>query len=101
MIGGVSWADVAIFAVLAFAISRGFARGLIRELAGIVALAAALIVPWYYNGSLDATIAHYGRLDLPVSHVIGMGIASVCAYVVVLASASLLSRVKNDAAGSP
>ena len=56
MIGGIAWADIVIFAVLAVTTYRGYVRGFINELAGIVALIAGLVVPWYYNGILDTPI---------------------------------------------
>jgi membrane protein required for colicin V production len=94
MIGGFAWADVAIFVVLAFTTYRGYSRGFISELAGIVALVAALVVPWYYNGVLDDPI-HGAGIAMPIAHLIGMAISSIAAYTVVLIVARLLGRVKK------
>jgi membrane protein required for colicin V production len=95
MIGAVSWTDVFILIIAAFTAARGFERGLIRELAGIVALAAALVVPWYYNGALDGPIADAARVGLPVAHVIATIACAVMAYVIVLLFAALLGRIKK------
>ncbi len=95
MIGGVAWADVAIFVVLAFTTYRGYARGFVGELAGIVALVAAFVVPWYYNGALDDPIHRATGIGTPIAHLIGMAISSIVAYVIVLIVANVLGRVKK------
>jgi membrane protein required for colicin V production len=95
MIGDVAWADVAIFVVLAFTTSRGYARGFVKELAGIVALAAAVVVPWYYNGVLDDPIHGVTGIVTPIAHAIGMAVSAIAAYVIVLLVASFLGRVKK------
>lgn len=95
MIGAFAWTDVAIFALLAFTTYRGYTRGFISELAGIVALVAALVVPWYYNGILDPPIHDIAGLAIPLAHIAGMVISSIVAYVIVLVVASFLSRVKS------
>ncbi|MBV8583969.1 MAG: CvpA family protein [Candidatus Eremiobacteraeota bacterium] len=95
MIGGVAWADVAIFAVLALTTARGYGRGFVRELAGMVALAAAAIVPWYYNGVLDGPIHEATGVVLPIAHLIGMAASSIVAYVIVMAIGAVLGRVKK------
>lgn len=95
MIGGFAWADIAIFVVLAFTTYRGYARGFIGELAGIVALVAAFVVPWYYNGVLDDPIHRAAGIATPIAHLIGMAISSIAAYVIVVVVASILGRVKK------
>ncbi|MBV8373973.1 MAG: CvpA family protein [Candidatus Eremiobacteraeota bacterium] len=95
MIGSISWADVFILIIVAFTAARGFERGLIKELAGIVALAAALIVPWFYNGALDGPIASVAHVELPIAHVIATVASGAIAYVIVLLFAALLGRVKK------
>jgi membrane protein required for colicin V production len=95
MIGAVSWTDVFILIIVAFTAARGFERGLIRELAGIVALAAALIVPWYYNGALDGPIADTAHVHLPVAHVIATLGCAAMAYVIVLLFAAFLGRIRK------
>jgi len=89
MIYGVAWADVVIFAILALATYRGFSRGLIGEIAGIVAMIAGFVAPWYYNGVLDEPIADATKLG-PIAHVIGAVLTGIAAYVIVLVVASIL-----------
>lgn len=95
MIGAFAWADIVIFAVLALTTYRGYVRGFITELAGVVALVAALVVPWYYNGILDGPIHSVSGLAVPLAHVAGMAISGIAAYIIVLIVASFLSRVKS------
>jgi membrane protein required for colicin V production len=95
MIGSVSWADVFILIVVAFTAARGFERGFIRELAGIVALLAAVTVPWFYNGVLDFPIANAFHVPVPVAHFIATAATGAIAYAVVLLFAALLGRVKK------
>lgn len=95
MIGGFAWADIAISTVLAFTTYRGYARGFISELAGIVALVAALVVPWYYNGVLDDPIHNVTGLAVPVAHVAGVAISGIAAYIAVLLVANFLGRVSK------
>lgn len=95
MIGGIAWADIVIFAVLALTTYRGYVRGFINELAGIVALVAGLVVPWYYNGILDTPIHEVTGLAVPLAHVAGMAVSGIVAYIIVLIVASFLSRVKS------
>jgi uncharacterized membrane protein required for colicin V production len=95
MIGGISWADLVIGAVLLFTTYRGFARGLVRELAGIAALAAGLIAPWYYNGTLDGSIAAVTKAAAPVAHVIGMVLSGVIAYGLIAIAGAMLGRIRK------
>ena len=95
MIGTISWADIFILLIVAIMAARGFERGLIREIAGFVALAAALIVPWYYSGALDEPIAGSLRVELPVAHVIALAGCAAIAYAVVLLVAAYLGRIKK------
>jgi membrane protein required for colicin V production len=90
MIGGVAWVDVAIFAVLALTAYKGYTKGLIGELAGVVAMIAGIVAPWYYNGILDEPIAQATKLALPIAHVAAMAMTGIAAYVITLVVASIL-----------
>lgn len=90
-----SWVDIAALIMVAFTTTRGYGRGLVRELAGIVALAAAIIVPWFYNGALDAPIARGTGVDPAMAHFIGTMALAAIAYVAVLLFATLLGRVRK------
>ncbi|MGA8535278.1 MAG: CvpA family protein [Candidatus Tumulicola sp.] len=93
MIGGLGWPDIIIVLIVAAATFKGFSRGFVSELAGVVALAAALIAPWFYNGGADAQIAAYTKLAPGPAHVTGMVLTGIVAYVVILAIASILKRL--------
>jgi uncharacterized membrane protein required for colicin V production len=95
MIGSVSWADIFILIILAIVTARGFERGFIKEIAGFVALAAALIVPWYYSGTLDGPIANAVHVELPVAHLIATVASAAIAYAIVLLVAAYLGRIKK------
>jgi membrane protein required for colicin V production len=95
MIYGVAWADVVIFAAIAFTTWRGYARGFIGELAGIVALIASIVVPWYYNGVLDAPIHNLTGMATPIAHFIGMAISGIAAYLIILLVARAFGRIKK------
>jgi uncharacterized membrane protein required for colicin V production len=93
VIGGFAWPDVIVVLVLAAAAFKGFSRGFVSELGGVVALAAALIAPWYYNGSADTQIEAYTKLGSGPAHVTGMVLTGIIAYVVVFVAASILKRL--------
>jgi len=95
MIAGVTWTDVAIFVVLAFTTLRGYHRGFVGELAGVVALIAGLVVPWFYNGALDDPIHAVTGLPTAMAHLIGMAVSGIGAYLVVVIVATFLGRIKK------
>jgi membrane protein required for colicin V production len=93
MIGGFAWPDVIIVLVIAIAVFKGFSRGFVAESGGAIAVAAALIAPWYYNGALDEQIVRYTKLAAGPAHVAGMILTGIAAYVVVLIAAAILGRI--------
>jgi len=93
VIGTFAWPDVAVVFVLAAASFKGFSRGFVSELGGVAAIAAALIAPWFYNGSADAQIEAYAKLGSGPAHVVGMVLTGIIAYVVILVAASVLKRL--------
>jgi uncharacterized membrane protein required for colicin V production len=95
VIGGFAWPDVVVVLVLAAATFKGFSRGFVAELGGVAALAAGLIAPWFYNGSLDAQIEAYTKLTAGSAHVAGMVLTGIIAYVVILAAVSILRRLSR------
>lgn len=93
MIGGLAWPDVVIVIVLAIATLKGYSRGLVTELGGAVAVTAALVTPWFYNGSLDPQIARFTNLGPGSAHVIGMFATGLGTYILILIVARLLGTV--------
>ena len=93
MIAGVAWPDAVIVIVLAIATYKGYARGFVSELGGAVAVTAALVTPWFYNGFLDAQIEGVTKLGPGSAHVIGMFGTGLLTYVAILVVARLLGAV--------
>lgn len=93
MIAGVAWPDIIILIVLLIATYKGWVRGFVSELSGAVAVTAALVTPWFYNGSLDGQIQTITHLGPGSVHVIGMFGTGLLTYVVVLLVARLLGRI--------
>ncbi len=93
MIGSISWIDVALVAVLVLGTLKGFSRGFVKELGGLVAMIAALIAPWQYNGAADGAIVHALHVDAPLAHGIGMILTGVVAYAIVMVAVIVLSGI--------
>lgn len=85
MIGGIAWPDLIFSAILGLAVFKGFARGFVKELGGLIAVLAAMIAPWYYNGAADALIIQSTNLWPPLAHAVGMLGTSIFAYTIVMA----------------
>ncbi|HEY1428179.1 MAG TPA: CvpA family protein [Candidatus Tumulicola sp.] len=89
----IDWPDIAIGVILLGAVIKGWSRGFVAELAGIVALVAGFIAPWWYNGALDAQIATAAHISAGQAHVAGMVLTGIAAYVAVLVAASIVGRI--------
>ncbi len=93
MIAGVAWPDIVIAIVLGIATYKGYSRGFVSELGGAVAVTAALVTPWFYNGFLDSQIQAITRLGPGSAHVIGMFGTGLLTYVLLLIVARLLGAI--------
>ncbi|HVN70286.1 MAG TPA: CvpA family protein [Candidatus Binatia bacterium] len=93
MIAGVAWPDVVIVIVLGIATFKGWSRGFVQELGGAVAVTAALVTPWFYNGAADSQIQHFTGVGPGSAHVIGMFGTGLLTYVVLLLAARAFDRV--------
>jgi uncharacterized membrane protein required for colicin V production len=93
VIAGVAWPDAVIVIVLGIAIFKGYSRGFVSELGGAVAVTAALVTPWFYNGSLDSQIERITNLGPGSAHVVGMFGTGLLTYVVLLFVARLLGSI--------
>ena len=93
MIGAFAWPDAIIAIVLGIATYKGYTRGFVSELGGAVAVTAALVTPWFYNGFLDSQIAAVTRLGPGSAHVIGMFCTALLTYVALLIVARLLGAI--------
>jgi len=92
VIAGIPWPDILIAIILLIAAYKGFSRGFVSELGGAVAVVAALITPWYYNGSFDPWLESVLKLGPGSAHVVGMFACGFITYVIVLAIAWVLNR---------
>jgi membrane protein required for colicin V production len=92
-VSGIDWPDIVIGLILIAGAIKGFSRGFVAELAGIVAIVAGFIAPWWYNGGADAQIASIGKISSGQAHIVGMVLTGIAAYVVVLVAASILGRI--------
>jgi uncharacterized membrane protein required for colicin V production len=93
VIAGVAWPDIVIVIVLAIATFKGYARGFVSELGGAVAVTAALVTPWFYNGSFDSQIERLTNLGPGSAHVVGMFVTGLGTYIVILIVARLLGGI--------
>jgi uncharacterized membrane protein required for colicin V production len=93
VISGLAWPDVVIVIVLVIAILKGYSRGFVSELGGAVAVTAALVTPWFYNGSIDPQIEQLMHLGPGSAHVIGMFATGLGTYIVILIVARLLGTI--------
>jgi uncharacterized membrane protein required for colicin V production len=86
------WPDVVVAGVLLLATLKGFARGLVAELGGIVAVALALVAAFFYNGAFDAFFQAQLHVAASVAHVAGMVAAGIVVYLVATVAIWILAR---------
>lgn len=86
------WPDLVIAALIAIATLLAARRGFIMELSGPVALFLSLIVPWYYGGSFDDALARAIHIGAGSAHVLGMVLAGILTFAIVMTAALLLNR---------
>jgi len=92
VIFGIPWPDLVIAIILILSAYKGFTRGFVSELGGAVAVVAALITPWYYNGAFDGWLESTVHLGPGSAHVVGMFLCGFATYAIVLAIAWVLNR---------
>jgi len=88
-----TWPDVVIAFIVLFGALRGFKRGLVRELAGAIALVFAITAAFRYPGIWDGFMRERFGLGFAAAHVVGMFAYATAAYAVVLALGAALSMV--------
>ena len=91
----IGWPDLLIMIIAVVGAVRGFRNGFVRELSGVIAVALALIAPWFYNGSMDEWIAAITHLGAGSAHVIGMFLTAGLTYGIVLMLAWALDRIAH------
>jgi membrane protein required for colicin V production len=92
-VNGLLWPDILIAAIFIIAALKGYKRGFIMELSGAVALALALIVPWFYNGAFDAPIGAALHAGSGPAHVVAIFLVGIATYAAVMLAARILSSV--------
>ncbi len=90
---GLVWPDVAIGLVMIVGTLGGFKRGLVRELAGAVALAFALAAAFAYGGTWDAWLHDRTHWGIGTAHVAGMVLYAAAAYAVVFGVGIALATI--------
>jgi len=88
-----SWPDIIIAAIVLIAALKGYKRGFILELSGAVALAASLIVPWFYRGTFDGFLESVTHLGPGSAHVVAMFLVGLATYAAILLIARALNTV--------
>jgi uncharacterized membrane protein required for colicin V production len=103
-----TWPDIVIGAVALFFMLKGWKRGLVSELAGLVALFAAFAAAVRYPGTLDDLVQHYLHAGARTAHIAGMVVFALAVYLAVMAVAGIVGRfaklpvisLGNSAAGA-
>ncbi|MGH7738283.1 MAG: CvpA family protein [Candidatus Tyrphobacter sp.] len=92
MNGYVGWPDVVIIAILAIAAIKGFARGLLSELGGVVAVVLAVAAPFYYNGFFDSLFENGAKMNPGSAHITGIVVTGVIVYGIIMLLLWLIGR---------
>jgi uncharacterized membrane protein required for colicin V production len=88
-----AWPDLAIGLLAALGVWQGWRRGLISELTGPVAFAAAVAAAFVYPGMWDGFFATLAHLGPGSSHVVAMIVFAGFAYALVFALGAVLGTV--------
>jgi membrane protein required for colicin V production len=89
----VSWPDIVIGAVALLGAYKGYRSGFVDELTGIIALVAAIVAGFYYNGAWDSTVQGFSNLGAGSSHVLGMLAFAATIYALVVILGVVLGRI--------
>jgi uncharacterized membrane protein required for colicin V production len=103
-----TWPDIVIGGLALFFTLKGWKRGFVSELAGAVALFAAIAAAFRYPGSLDDIAERYAHASSGAAHIIGMVVFALAVYLAVTALAWIFGRfaklpvisLGNSAAGA-
>ena len=88
-----SWPDVVIVGLAAIATLKGFKRGFVAELAGVIALAAGCAAAYLYRGEIDDLVAHTVHVGPGSAHVIAMVVVGLAVYAIALVASFLLTPI--------
>jgi membrane protein required for colicin V production len=88
-----SWPDLLATLVLAIGAVKGFLRGFVSELTGLIALAVAIAAAFFYPGMWDDAATAWTHLGPGSAHVVAMAAFALLAYAVVIMLGSALAAV--------
>jgi uncharacterized membrane protein required for colicin V production len=86
------WPDVLIGGIALFFALKGWKRGFVAEIAGAIALFAAIVAAIRYPGSLDDIAGRFFHVRAGAAHVVGMVIFALAVYFALMAGAWIAGR---------
>jgi uncharacterized membrane protein required for colicin V production len=89
----VTWPDIVIAAIALLGAYKGYRSGFVDELTGIIALVAAIVAGFYYNGAWDGAVEGASHLGAGSAHVVGMLAFAGAIYALVALLGMLLGRI--------
>jgi uncharacterized membrane protein required for colicin V production len=92
MNGYVGWPDIVIIAIVAMAAIKGFARGLLSELGGVVAVLLALAAGLYYNGIFDGIFEKTLKMNLGSADITGRVVSALVVYAIIMVLLYIVSK---------
>jgi uncharacterized membrane protein required for colicin V production len=87
-----TWPDLVIGGLALIFALKGWKRGLVSELAGAVAVFAAIVAAVRYPGSLDDIAVRFGHAGPGAAHIVGMVVFALAVYLAIMAVAWILGR---------
>jgi uncharacterized membrane protein required for colicin V production len=95
------WPDVIIVVVAGIMAHQGWKRGFISELGGTIALFAAFVAAFYYQGWWDHFLHSVSGVSLPSAHVIALAAFTILCYALVATVGWAMERHAKDPAIAP
>ncbi len=92
---GVVWPDIVIAGIVLLLGLRGFKRGFVGEVGGLVAICAAITAALTYPGFWDQTAHALTGADPAVAHWLGLGAYTLTAFAVVSGLAWMLGQIAS------
>jgi uncharacterized membrane protein required for colicin V production len=103
-----TWPDIIIGGLALIFALKGWKRGFVSELSGLVAAGAAIVGAVRYPGSLDDVARNVLHAGAGAAHIVGMVVFALAVYLAVMAIAWIFGRfarlpvisLANSAAGA-
>src|SRR5664279_1257379 len=87
-----SWPDIVIGGLALIFALKGWKRGFVSELSGLVAAGAAIVAAVRYPGSLDDLVQTYLHVRPGAAHIVGMVVFAIAVYFAVMTIAWIFGR---------